>query len=49
MRIETVKIAADNPRGFKIVNADDPRAQPAEKKPRGRKPAQDPEGQDDGA
>lgn len=27
--VKTVKITADTPRGFKIVNADDPRAQNA--------------------
>lgn len=30
MQIPTVKIPADNARGFKILNADDPRATPSE-------------------
>jgi hypothetical protein len=40
MDLPTVKIPADNARGFKIVNADDPRAtvQPDDKPKRGRKP-----------
>jgi hypothetical protein len=40
MEIPTAKIPADNARGFKIVNADDPRVtQQTEDKPkRGRKP-----------
>ena len=32
--IPTVKIKADNKRGYKIVNADDPRAVKPTKKPR---------------
>lgn len=37
MAIPTVKIKADNERGYKVVNADDPRAQkPATKKPKGK-------------
>lgn len=36
MAIPTVKIKADNKRGFKIVNADDPRAKAALKKPKGK-------------
>jgi len=47
MQIATVKIPADNARRFKIVNADDPRAQPVEKRPRGRKPATEAEGEAD--
>ena len=34
--IPTVKIKADNERGYKIVNADDPRAQKPAPKPRGK-------------